>query len=66
MYASVYFDIDEEVKGLIINSFDKETEAVMSKEMPNIKIGKYKGSLMRSYLICCFENFQFTAFPVSK
>ena len=73
---SVYFDIDEEVKGLINNLFDKETKAVTSKEMPKqkggsdcgvnaiavtttllhgTKIEKYKSSLMRSHLICCFE-----------
>ena len=38
-YDSVYFDIDEEVKGLINNLFDKETEAVMSKEMSKQKGG---------------------------
>ena len=39
VYDSVYFDIDEEVKGLINNLFDKETEAVTSKEMPKQKGG---------------------------
>lgn len=34
-----FFDINEEVKGLINNLFDKETEALMSKEMPKQKGG---------------------------
>ena len=87
VYDSVYFDIEEEVKGLINSLFDKETKAVTSKQMPKqkggsdcgvyavsvattllhgTKIGKYKSSLMRSHLICCFENYQLTTFPVSK
>ena len=39
VYDSVYFDIDEEVKGLINNTFDRETEVLMSKEMPKQKGG---------------------------
>ena len=39
VYDSVYFDIDEEVKGVINNLFDKETKAVTSKEMPKQKGG---------------------------
>ena len=70
MYDS---DIDEKVKSLINNLFDKETEAVTSKQMPKqkgllhgTKIGKYKSSLMRSHLIRYFEHFQLTTFPVGK
>ena len=43
VYDSIYFDIDEEVKGLINNLFDEETEACTSKEMPKQKGGADSG-----------------------
>ena len=83
---SVYFHVDQKVKDLISNLFDREMEIVMSKEMPKqkggsdcgvyaiavattllhgTKIRKYKRTLMQPHIVCCFENFQLTTFPVS-
>ena len=39
MYDSVYFHVDQEVKDLISNLFDREIEITMSKEMPKQKGG---------------------------
>ena len=39
VYVSVNFHVDQEVKDLISNLFDREIEIVMSKEMPKQKGG---------------------------
>ena len=39
VYDSVYFHVDQEVKDLISNLFDREIEIVISKEMPKQKGG---------------------------
>ena len=39
--------------------------AVATTILHGTKIGKYKRTLMQPHIVCCFENFQLTTFPVS-